>query len=485
MITIRVDNNKSRLFGDTKVIHKLRETIKIRVKNSWFAMKNNKWGWDGYVRWITENTHMFPTGLLPLVVHFLKQWDEDYELEDVRDSFKQAHEITELGGKELRDYQLAAVKTLLENKFEGIRFQRGILHEATNAGKNLIAAAIFKSFHNKRQGVFLIDEKEIFDQAVEELSELMPGEVGYINAKHIKPGRVTVCMIPTLGRRLTRDRKLQGWLAKQDIVIYDEADKSANGTGGKRILGYAFNANIRVALTGTAGMSKDKIKNRNIEAYFGPVVHRTTNKELVDKGYSTPPDIRIYTGNKTYRFDRDWKHEHEFGIIRNTQRHKKVWKLIKKFNKHLPAMIMFRHHKHGREILKACPPSIREAYKIKMVHGETPNRRGIIKKFKEGKVDILICSMILKRGKNIPRTKMMINAAGGDTMEDVIQILGRLLRTHETKKKVLFIDLYDWGAYLQRHSKHRMKALKKEGFEVALKYQNTIRTIEREWRNNK
>jgi len=484
MIRILIDNNKSRILGDRILVEELADRTKVRVKNAWFAMRN---GWDGFVRYVSTETGSFSTGLLPMILDILKKEKISYELEDKRAPFKDMHEVTKVGDLTLRDYQQAALHAVLNNKVKGFRFQRGILHEATNAGKNLIAAAIFQSFSKKRKGLFLIDEKEIFDQAVEELTELMGDEVGYISSKKTMIRRINVCMIPTLNSRISRDPKLKALLAQQDIVIYDEVDKSANGRG-KRILGFCYNATVRIGLSGTPFMSKDKVANQNLLAYFGPVLHKMSNREMVAEDHSTEPDIRFYMGNKL-RID-DYQEEYQKGIIDNKARHKKIWKLVMKFKRHMPCLIMFKNHAHGRNLLKACPEQIRETYKVEMVHGQTPNRKQILADFKEGRIDILICSMIVRRGKNIKKTRMMINAAGGDSVANVLQLLGRLLRKDDDKKKVMFLDFYDYGEYLQRHSKHRLIALKNEKFEVPVKelYKGKLKTIikyEREKRTQK
>jgi superfamily II DNA or RNA helicase len=74
--------------------------------------------------------------------------------------------------------------------------------------------------------------------------------------------------------------------------------------------------------------------------------------------------------------------------------------------------------------------------------------------------------MIIKRGINLPLIRMLINAAGGDSETNVLQILGRALRKHATKDSVKVVDFYDEGAYLMRHSKHRVKFYKDQKFKV-------------------
>jgi superfamily II DNA or RNA helicase len=108
--------------------------------------------------------------------------------------------------------------------------------------------------------------------------------------------------------------------------------------------------------------------------------------------------------------------------------------------------------------------------RVEMVHHKTVNRAKLIKEFKEGNIDILIGSMIVKRGKNFPLMKAMIHAGGGDSEADILQLFGRATRTHKDKQYTFFEDFFDEGNYLKRHSKHRLMAFKRENLEVIEKY---------------
>lgn len=66
----------------------------------------------------------------------------------------------------------------------------------------------------------------------------------------------------------------------------------------------------------------------------------------------------------------------------------------------------------------------------------------------------------------MPLIKYMQNAASGDSQITALQLIGRAIRKHESKTKVYYEDFWDEGAYLRRHSKHRIMYYKKEGYKV-------------------
>ena len=121
---------------------------------------------------------------------------------------------------------------------------------------------------------------------------------------------------------------------------------------------------------------------------------------------------------------------------------------------------------------------IRDRYNIACVHVDTPSkiRQQIMKDFREGKIDILVSTTIIARGKNFPKLRYLLNAASMDSQEKSIQFLGRLVRTDSSKKKVYLDDLHYPGPYLNRHGKHRKQYYQKQELKVIL--------LEKIWKNH-
>lgn len=446
----------------------LRNLTRLRAKNYFWSPQFRKRQWDGYIYYITEIRAEFQTGLLDEICTHLEEMGEKFKITDLRDKFKDLHTFEGLGNLKYRQYQKDSINAVLNHRVRGLKFPRGILAEATNAGKSLIAAGIYASFSKKRRGLFLVNSKTLFVQTIKDLKELLPGEIGQVNADKVDWKRINVCMVQTLGNRLQKDPKLRAELSKMDIVIVDEGDELIGRKDCQLVLKHCFNAPIRICLSGSPLMSKDKNRNKDQIKYFGPIIHSISNKELVDQGYSTPPDIRMYSGNKHIVYPGDYSREYLEGIITNRRRNKIVWRLVNNYLKknRAPILILFKIHEHAENLIKVCPKEISQNYKIEVVHHKTANREDIFERFNSGKVEICLASMIIKRGKNLPLIKTLINAAGGDSQANVLQIMGRSLRSHKSKRKVYLLDFWDEGKYLKRHSKHRRIYYKAQKFEV-------------------
>lgn len=481
-IEILIYNNKSRIIAGRDILYKIQQLTKIRAKNYFWSPLYRKRQWDGYIKYVSEATGYFSTGLLSQIVDVIEaEYKTKVVLKDLRNHIKlRKNEVVELGGLELRDeYQTKSRDSLIFNKYRNIPFQRGILNDTTNAGKNLISAAIFKSFRNAK-GIFLVDSIDIYEQAVEELKELLGDDkVGEVSSKKINIKNLTVCMVQSLNIKLKKNLEIKNWLCNIDIVIVDEADLLIGRKDCKGILANCHDAPIRISLTGTAGLSKDENKNQELLGFFGPIIHTTTNLDMVNWGFSAKPKIKTFVGNLEYLDSDSYQIEYDLGITNNKKRHKRIWKRVQKNidKNRIPILILFKYHKHGYNLLKYCPKEIQNLYKIKLVHHETKNRKFIFDEFKKGRIDILLSSMIIRRGKNLPSIQCLINAAGGDSEANVRQILGRALRKHKNKKSVVLEEAFDMGKYLRRHSKHRVTFYQKDGWDVKDNHSEKIKKL--------
>lgn len=478
MIKIQVNNNKCKLFGPIKDIMKMQEAFKVKNPNAFFIRKKGyaEPGWDGKINYITDANY-FKTGLLPKVVRYIKEeLNTTVELIDERpDLGVKPKYPKKVGELKPRPYQEKAIKAVINNTVEDIRFPMGVLNMATNAGKTMIMAGIYLAYQRKIPALVLINEADLYEQFKKEIPELVGDDAGFIRGKEKNWGNFTVAMVQTLSRDV---KNYKNQLSKFGMVLVDEADLGTSKSYTS-ILTQCYNAKIRVGLSGTIYMSKLKKhepKNENLRCYFSDEISAISKKDMQSKGYSTKTIIRITNGSSVppVKGEKDWKAEYDRGITFNEDRINKVIDRIK-WNaklKRLPALVIGQFHNHIELMNMVFQKKLGNKYRIEYVHGDVKNRKDIIADFRDGHIDILISSFIIKRGKNLPLTKLLINAAGSDSQATVLQLMGRLERTHETKKKAYMEDFYDEGSYLKRHSKHRVIYYKKEGLKVIEEYKS-------------
>jgi superfamily II DNA or RNA helicase len=131
--------------------------------------------------------------------------------------------------------------------------------------------------------------------------------------------------------------------------------------------------------------------------------------------------------------------------------------------------VVTRYHAHIKNLLDLLEGTDLKGASFDWAHGarDSKERAAVRKAFKAGEIDVLVASNIFNRGKNLPRTKAIINAASGTSETQILQgPIGRATRLHESKKQTLIIDYYDEGEYLELHSKRRVIFYKNEKLPV-------------------
>lgn len=467
-IQITLNSNKGRLLGDIRILNKVRKELRIKHPGAFFIRKSGARGFDGHVYMITEAGY-FAIGNLPFILEELDKYNIDIELIDNREALTglKTKAPKYVGRFKLRDYQYEAVKAVVSRTVMGVPFPLGVLDMATNAGKTLIILGIHKAIKGSKT-LILINSSLLYKQLLKELPDALEEDIGYVQGKQAVFKDVTIAMVQTLS---AKSKVYQQELSQFTTVLVDEADLADNKTY-KTCLNACYNAVCRVGLSGSIFMStlaKHRLKNFNLKSIFSNTVYSVTKRDLMDKGFSTELIIKIVQGNKEYtdkRFD-SYLEAYKKMISFNKKRHRRIVERLQ-FNlqyERLPALVICQFHDHIEDLY----PIVKEAFPnltVKFIHHKVKERASIVNQFKEGKVDILIASFIVKRGQNMPTIKYILNAAGSDSNETISQIMGRGERKDKSKDRVYLDDMFDEGQYIKRHSKHRVNYYKKERVKV-------------------
>lgn len=465
---ISITNNKCQIFASSKVMALVRKEFRYKHPSAFFIRPHMPKGWDGHIQIVTDAGY-FPTGTLPKMLALLDSNKITYEIEDNRSLIKFTGIPNKIGSDELRGYQLDVVNNIVGNNIAdgSIYFPRGLVNAAPNAGKTIIMMALHLSY-KKARTLILMNDGTLFKQFLKDMPKVFkPGEWGHIQGKTIVWGTITIAMAQTLTRHVSLYKKQ---LEALDIVLVDECD-TANNKTFKNIINHTYNASIRIGLSGTLfkrNLAKDRPKNWFLWSFFGTELAIIKNKEMVEMGFSTPIVVKISKGNPYEPMSSDYDKAYKECIINNDKRNAVIIERVKFYTKRkvTPMLIVCRYHEQVELLYKKVHAAVGLKHSVGYVHGDKPDRDILIEKFREGKLDILISSLIVKRGQNMPLIRVIINAGGGDNPETPLQIMGRGSRKHESKKKVYYDDFLDLGTHFLRHSKHRFVYYKVEGFKI-------------------
>ena len=433
------------------------------------AFKNRVW--DGYTRLFNKSKKAFPTGLFERVKRALKKKDKGvvFDIEDLRTFKTDIKDIkkVKLKGVTLRKHQIAAANAMLKQK-------HGVLWAATNSGKTEVAIAVIKALG--LNALFLVKGKDLVQQTYERFkTRLGPKDIGIVNSKVWDRQRFTIASADTLSRRLmptrispkTRERQQQveELLHSVDVVVIDEA----HGAASKGIWNVvrSCSASYRFGLSGTPFKRGDK-QDLKLIALTGDILYRISNKEMIEDGVSVPTDIlMVDVGHPKIAGGHEYREVYGAGITHNEFRNKIICELADQYHTQgKQIVIMIKEIAHG-QILNDLLYNYKEGAYLphQFIHGDTSleKRTAILEDFKGGMLGVLITSVILDQGVDIPNIDVLILAGGGSSQIRSLQRIGRGLRWNDGKEKLTVIDFADrTHRYLAKHSYERINSYANE-----------------------
>jgi superfamily II DNA or RNA helicase len=455
---------------------KLYNEFAIRHPNAFYLRTRQRGmqNWDGKIKYITK-TGQFKIGLLPSVYKRCIELGIKPIIVDMRQPLpKVSKVVTNIGKYKLRPEQERAVKSVINNRVGDIPFQIGVLDLTVNFGKTLIMTSLYLSYKKQLKTLLITNDSDWLNQAREEFKQYLPGEnITFVQGKVLNWSNFTIGMVQSISRNM---RFYQKELSQIDMVLIDEADQGGSKQY-QNVITRLFNTRVRIGLSGTIYMSKlakDKVKNMNLRCFFGDVIAEFKLKDSIKKGYSTKTIVKTVEGKPWFG---NWESDCMFynEIYDDSITNNKIaWTMALdrlKWNLNqgrYPALVVCKHIAHCEDLYKFFKERLDNTYNIAYVHVNTPTklRQQIMKDFREGKIDILVSTTIIARGKNFPKLRYLLNTASMDSQEKSIQFLGRLVRKDESKSKVYLDDLHYPGNYLSRHGNHRRKYYQDQGLKV-------------------
>ncbi|APZ82563.1 DNA helicase [Bacillus phage vB_BsuM-Goe3] len=255
------------------------------------------------------------------------------------------------------------------------------------------------------------------------------------------------------------------------VMIADEVHHSKADTWFSS-LSLCGNAVYRVGLTGTVD-KKDKMGWQRLQAIFAQVVVKVSNEFLIEKGISSKPTIRLLpvVEPRNIELVNTYLEAYKLGIVENETRNKMIADLVQSYKKRRPGgvLVSVKEIEHGNKIQEMLSARGLESA---FIHGgsESDHRAGQLEKFSKGETGILIASTIIDEGVDMKSIGCMVLAAGGKSMRQQLQRIGRGLRLNGIDgNSVMVFDFYDQtNKYLRNHSNERLKIFKEEKFDVKI-----------------
>ena len=438
-ITIQYHNDVHiKILCEPAIASELSSFFSFRVDGYQFtpAFKNRLW--DGFVRLFSLKTKLLYAGLYFKVLDFAEKSgytiSTDSYIPEVNDiSREQIEDYAKVlkiasGGREimLRDYQITAVKHILDNK-------RAVIESATSSGKSAV--------------IYMAARYLLGSKGVERILMIFP----------------TSSLVMQILSDFKDYSGINGWDADEhchmvfnqyDAIFIDETHLVA-AKSLSSIMEKATNVKYRVGLTGT--LQKAKSHALSIQGLLGQSIKISTTSELMKAGNVADLKITCLLLNHPDEVKKVFKkakyqEEMEY-LITCEKRNKFISNLTKSLKGNI--MILFTQLEHGRALVELLKDR-----NVFFIHGNiTPQAREKMRLEVEKSDDAIVIASYgtTSTGVSIKRLHHVIFASPYKSEIRVLQSLGRGLRIGEGKTSVKLWDIADnisWKSVKNHTLKH-------------------------------
>lgn len=493
ILTLTENNQFLRIDDATEMeLEQLRISLTKRIESWRFNPLVKRGVWDGYVSYIKDDKWI-PAGLWRYVVQICKDYNIQVDIKGIRrlidpDMNAESFESWALDffkGAEItpRDYQI-------ETAFNILKYRRCLAELATSAGKTLISFLTVAYMLEKQKAekiLFIVPNVSLVVQAHEDFHEY-----NYMNkvdlriqqifaGKKIKSNKNII--IGTYQSLVKKDKE---YFSQFDAVIVDETHK-AKSNSIKTILQKCTNAKYKYGLSGT--IPKDGTLDKlTLMSQTGPVISEVKASFLQNQGHIAKCVVKVI--EMQYATD---SQRHAFQeLAQNKYENKDVFQLEQNFVINTPSrldfissvisrvprnsLVLFHRIEHGKRLYEKLRQDSNK--RVFYVDGGTDKdiREEYKKKMEAGEEVVIVASYgTFSTGISIKKIHNIFFTESFKSEVIIRQSIGRGLRQHESKDKVLIVDFVDdirteeWDNYLFKHGKARQKIYKQEKFDYNIK----------------
>ncbi len=425
--------------------------------------------------WTEDRTELtVPRGAIELLKRSIHPWPGVRDLRMLHDrvAFK-------AGGWALRPYQQKACGAMVDRV-------QGVVVIPAGGGKTFTALAAVARIGQPT--LILVHTLDLVDQWAEAIEEQLGIEVAQLSAKKpaMKPGQsLAIATVQSLARM--EEEVLRSALSAFGCMILDEGHH-APATTFDRIIGQCP-AKYRLALTATPERA-DGLTQKLTDT-FGPVIHETDQRALLDQGYLV--SARIHEIHTAFTFPyggaADWQALAD-ALAGNAARNKQILDLLAQLYNDPDRVILVLSGRVEDHLVPLYEAAAERGIQGELLVGKVKKdtRRLIRKSVRAGAVRVLFASTVADEGLNIPELNTLLLTFPAKSESRVEQRVGRVMRACPGKERGEVFDFVDSGVvhvggdskplvrqYNQRKKAyHKLRAEIVKGEPVASRTQLTI-----------
>lgn len=477
-----------RVYGDPSAEMELKEKFTFMAPNYKHHPKYKARIWDGRISMYNLGTKKMPFGLLSKVEEFCT--DSEYEIEyknfpdaevliteDQLEEFINQLDIRSKGSPiEVRDYQFNCI-------LDSINAKRLVSKVPTSGGKSLIIYVIMRwLLENELRFMLIVPNITLVNQMysdfldyssdngfdVEETCHKLHGGEAKEFQKNVLIS--TWQSIDAINRKTDVSKILNTY----DAVCVDECHQASSAVLTK-LLEKMVDVSFRFGTTGT--VNPETINELTVTGHIGPIYSAISTKELIDRGQVS--DILIKSIVLKYNEDErkaakemDYQKEMDF-LCKHEKRNQFLCNIALASEGTTLILVQYveKHAVPLYELIKS--KSSRPVYYVTgSVSGK--DREDIRQKANKEDCIIIASYQTMSTGVNVPNIRNVIFGSPSKSLIRILQSIGRGLRLHKDKERMVLIDIVDDMKYKKHknytlnHFEERLKIYQIEQFPIKI-----------------
>lgn len=327
----------------------------------------------------------------------------------------------------LRPYQLDAYNGIF-NSWE--TYNKTLLVVPTGGGKSCIAAAVAKRRQEDGKVLIMAHREELLEQLADKLHKFdLPSKLEKAEHKASKDDPFVVGSVQTL---LSRTEK---WSKHFSTIIIDEAHHSVANSYQKVLNSVSSDSCKVVGITATS----DRSDTKTLGTYFEDVAYEINLIDLIKQGYLAPIKARACQCSIDISKVSSVAGDYALGELGSTLEPylDNIAEQIKQYASDRKTLIFLPLVDTAQKMSDSLA---RLGMKSGMIHGNSPDRKEILEKFKHGEIQYLCNSMLLTEGYDEPSIDCVVVLRPTKSRGLYSQMVGRGTRIHPGKNDLLILD---------------------------------------------
>jgi len=439
---------KGRLITDESTLKFIRNHFSIKDKNAAFVNRKSFGRKIPDRKYAVQATGLFDLGLLQEIRKFIVEKnlgsvEHTQQLTDRLNCSYSSQDVFDGLKYPARYYGVETVS-------EALKIGCGTIVWGTGGGKSFCMAQLVETIYRNDKNLkclIVVPGTSLVNQLIQDFTEyeVSFSYSGWTGKLKLQDTNIIILNSENLNAKFGANK----WITDVDLLLVDEVHRSHSNSNLAKLINKIKTPN-KFGFTGT--LPPDNLDLWKVIGTFGPVIYEKSSKELRDEGFISDVSIRILKLIHPKRKKMNYQDEIKY-LVEHEGRNKIIRNLVKKLDKN--CLILVNTLDHGHILSKLLQFEGKETV---FIHGEmSVDERDVIKSRMEIDNNIICIAMssIFSTGISIKNIHYILFVAGGKSFIRIIQSIGRGLRLHSDKSRLILFDVCDDLKYSDAHLEER------------------------------